>query len=399
MTDNEQLTGNKAARELSKLGASKGGRARADSLLPEERSEIARRAVNARWQKVGKGKAIPKATHEGPLHIKSPAGELIPIDCAVLDDGTRVLSERAFSRALNTVRGGSQYRKRERLEAGGNLPIYLAVKELNPHIDNDLRLAASKPIIYLTKSGGTPANGIDARLIPAVCNVWLKARDAGGLSARQKLVAIQADILMRGLATVGIIALVDEATGYQEDREKAALAKILEAFVAKELRPWVHTFPVDYYRQMYRLRGLTYPPTKANQMPRYFGKLTNDVVYARLAPGVLDELRRLTERDEKGRLKTHLHRRLTADIGHPKLQMHLGAVTALMKVAEDGDWDGFIKLLDKHYERQTIGPHLFESQEEHKPKALLSASAVAADYEYQQLQRLNLLRSLHGFWD
>ncbi|MCX5646752.1 MAG: P63C domain-containing protein [Phycisphaerae bacterium] len=375
-TKTEQPAGNEAARELSKLGASKGGKARAESLRPEERSEIARRAVNVRWQRVGKGKTLPKATHEGPLHIKSPTGELT-IDCAVLDDGTRVLSERAFSRALNAVRGGSQYRKRGRLEAGGDLPIYLAVKELNPHIDNDLRLAASKPIVYLTKSSGTPANGIDAKLIPVVCNVWLKARDAGGLSDRQKQVAAQADILMRGLATVGIIALVDEATGYQEDREKDALAKILEAFVAKELRPWVYTFPVDYYREMYRLRGLQYPPTKANRMPRYFGILTNDVVYARLAPGVLEELRRLTERDNKGRLKTHLHRRLTEDVGHPKLLTHLGSVTALMKVVAAGDWDGYIKLLDQHYPRRTPGPHLFESQEEREPKALPPEGAVS----------------------
>ncbi len=143
-----------------------------------------------------------------------------------------------------------------------------------------------------------------------------------------------------------------------------------------DLAPWVNeseplpTFPADYYRQLYRLRGLQYPPAKANQMPRYFGTLTNDVVYARLAPGVLEELHRLTPRDSKGRLKTHLHRRLTEDVGHPRLLTHLGAVIALMKVADDCDWDGFMRLLDRHYPRQTIGPHLFESLEKEEEKAL-----------------------------
>lgn len=322
---------------------------------------------------MGKGKTMPKATHEGPLRIDGPEGEhIIDIDCAVLDDGTRVLSGRAFARALGSKRGGSHWVRQRKLPDGAKLPVYLSAERLKPFIPHDLSLALSGPIIYSGVTGGR-ANGIDAKWIPKILEVWLHAREKGVLLKSQEHVAAKAEMLMRGLATVGIIALIDEATGYQEDREKRALAKILEAFVAKELRPWVHTFPVDYYREMYRLRSLVYPPTKANRMPRYFGKLTNDIVYARLAPGVLDELRRLTERDKNGRLKTHLHRRLTADIGHPKLQMHLGAVTALMKVIENGDWDSFMRLLDKHYPRQTPEPHLFESQEERAAKALPSA--------------------------
>jgi hypothetical protein len=40
---------------------------------------------------------------------------------------------------------------------------------------------------------------------------------------------------------------LDEATGYQRDRARDALEKILEEFIAKELRPWVPTFPDAYY--------------------------------------------------------------------------------------------------------------------------------------------------------
>jgi hypothetical protein len=165
-------------------------------------------------------------------------------------------------------------------------------------------------------------------------------------------IAAQAEVLIRGLARVGIIALVDEATGY----------------VAKELRPWVHTFPADYYRELFRLRGKTYPPIK-NQMPRYFGKLTNDIVYARLAPGVLEELRRTTPQDEKGRLKTHLHRRLTDDddVGHPKLLQRLGSVVTLMRMCNDGDYAGFEKLIDRmhpRYQDAPLFPNLKDSEDE-----------------------------------
>jgi len=43
---------NPAAVELGRQGGLKGGRARAERLTPEQRSEIARKAAAARWAKV-----------------------------------------------------------------------------------------------------------------------------------------------------------------------------------------------------------------------------------------------------------------------------------------------------------------------------------------------------------
>jgi hypothetical protein len=77
------------------------------------------------------------------------------------------------------------------------------------------------------------------------------------------------------------------------------------------------------------------------------GHWTNNIVYKRLAPGVLRELRRLTPRDEKGRLKYKLFQRLTEDIGHPKLREHLAGVTMLLKYSPD--WRVFMDRLDKEY--------------------------------------------------
>jgi len=42
---------NPAAVALGKLGGAKGGRARADKLTPEQRTDIARTAASARWKK------------------------------------------------------------------------------------------------------------------------------------------------------------------------------------------------------------------------------------------------------------------------------------------------------------------------------------------------------------
>jgi hypothetical protein len=122
-------------------------------------------------------------------------------------------------------------------------------------------------------------------------NFVLKAKSR----ARYERMIAAADLLVRALANVGIIALIDEATGFQREELLNALAKILEAFIATELRPYVRAFPIAFYDQLFRLRGLSFPKD-AVQRPLYFGHLTNDIVYKRLAPNVLEELRKVTPR-------------------------------------------------------------------------------------------------------
>lgn len=310
-----------------------GGVARAKALTPEARSAIAKKAAALRW-----AGDIPKATHDGIIKI----GEL-EIECAVLEDGKRVISERAMTRAFGGKRGGSHW-KRAR-EGGANLPVYLSAKNYLPFISSDLEAALSSPVNYKTLHGSV-ANGLDATLLPKVCNVFLKARDEDELHPRQIPLSMQADIIMRGLAEVGIIALIDEATGYQRERAVDALAKILEKFIAKELQPWVRTFPDDFYQELYRLRGLDFPKDTVKK-PSYFGHITNDIIYKRLAPGVLDELKKATPKGNTGRHKQQLHRRLTSDIGHPKLMAHLDSVITVMKLTDDNDYDGFVQKLDR----------------------------------------------------
>lgn len=215
------------------------------------------------------------------------------------------------------------------------VPAILQGKAINAFINKEM-IEKSRPIRFRMPGGGL-ANGYRADLLPEVCEVYLRARDEGKLPHNQEHVAKQAEILIRGLARVGIIALVDEVTGYQSDRARDALAKILEQFVAKELRKWIKTFPADFYKELYRLRGWHYADDSSAR-PSVVGHLTDNLVYKRLAPGVRDELRRLTPRDEKGRLKTRLHQRLTEDIGHPRLREHLAAVIALMRASSSWEW-------------------------------------------------------------
>lgn len=308
-------------------GKSRGGKARATKLSATERSAIAKKAANSRWAELPNAIC---ATSEGqPLRIGN-----VELECYVLEDGTRLLSQAGFLSALGRHRKANVRRERA--------PAILQGKAIGPFISADT-LQKSSPIAFRTPHG-VRASGYRAELLPEVCEVYLKARDANALPPNQRHVAKQADILMRGLAHVGIIALVDEATGYQDLRARNALAEILEQFIAKELKAWVRTFPDDYYREMFRLRGLQYPADTVKR-PQYFGTLTNDIVYARLAPGVLDELKKVTPRTEAGNLKHKLFQRLTSNIGYPKLREHLGSVVTIMKLSRS--WDEFRDNLNK----------------------------------------------------
>ena len=262
----------------------------------------------------------------------------IKIECYVLEDETRVLSRGGFQGAL----GRHRTSRRHQPPDGVNLPAFLAAGNINKFIPSDLA-TASTPVKFKAPARGPVAHGYRAELLPQVCEVYLKAQDAGVLLHSQRHIAERAQLLIRGLATVGIIALVDEVTGYQRIREQRALATILEKFIADELQPWTKTFPYEFYKQIFRLKG--WPGPHGAKKPSVIGRYTNDFVYDRLAPGVLDELRRLTPKTPKGYRRNKFFQWFTPDFGHPKLKEHLSAVIALMRAAPN--WTVFKRSLSR----------------------------------------------------
>lgn len=316
-------------------GRAAGGIARAQAMPPEQRSEQAARAAAARWSR-----PVLRATHgssDHPLRI----GE-IEIPCYVLEDGTRVLSQSGLQTGIGMSTGGGKAGTRK-------IPGFLKTLAGKGIDIKDLAARAANPIQFFPTGGGRSANGYEATILADLCEVVLAARAAGVLvNDHQAAVAHRCEMLVRGFARVGIIALVDEATGFQFARTKDALARILEEFIAKELQPWVRTFPDDFYKEMFRLRGMQYP-TSTVQRPRYFGVLTNDIVYDRLAPGIRDELKRVVPRGASGRHKQQLHRHLTQDTGHPKLREHLASVVTIMKLSDS--YNDFKHKLDRLHPR------------------------------------------------
>jgi len=144
-------------------------------------------------------------------------------------------------------------------------------------------------------------------------------------------------MLVRGLAQTGIVALVDEATGYQQVRQRDALQAFLDRFLRKELAAWVKTFPDEFFSELFRLKRWQWRGT--SRRPGVVGKYINDLIYDRLGPGVLDELQRRNPVLESGRRRTKHFQWLTEDIGHPALAQHMYATIGFMRASND--WDEF----------------------------------------------------------
>ena len=288
-------------------------------------------------------KKLPRATHRGILNLGD-----IKIPCAVLDDGKRVITEHGMTMALLGSRSGASKRlKKAHQESGAPLPIFLAPGNLKPFISNELTSGPLTALEYV--DGDRTVGGFDATALPAACDVWLRAREAGALQTQQLDKAQKAEMLMRGLAHIGIIALVDEATGYQEVRDRLALQAILDAYLRKELAAWAKRFPEEFYRHIFRLRDWQWKGMKVNR-PQIVAKYTNDLVYERLAPGILEELQRRNPKDEKGQRQAKHHQWLTEDIGHPALAQHLHAVIGFMRAS--ARWDQFYRLLQRAFPKK-----------------------------------------------
>lgn len=315
----------------AKTKRSSGGKARAAKLTAEQRQGIARQGALARKAEQS---AIPTATHRGMLKI----GEL-KIPCFVLDDGRRVLSGRGMTAAIG-MKGRGQ-----------GIARISGLKVLNTFENKALSLAIQTPIQFLGSSPkiGVPSDGFEATVLQDLCEVLLQARDAGLLKTEAEARYGQfADMLIRSFARVGIIALVDEATGFQSERPADALEKYLELVISKELAAWVKKFPDEFYENIYKLKGWTWPGMKKNRYS-VVGHYTRDLVFERLAPGLLPALEKKSPKDDKGNRPNKLHQWLTQDIGDPMLAQHMHTLVMFQRlaIANGHGWNRFVKTIDQ----------------------------------------------------
>jgi len=242
---------------------------------------------------------------EGPLKAIAGAPDRpliigdLAIPCYVLEDETRVSTQRGMISSLNMARGSAGSRG-----GGDRLKEFVAGKAITPFISREIRAVIVTPVRFRPPTGGV-AYGYPATLLADLCDAAMDARSTGVLRRQQLHIATRCELLVRGFGP--------------------------------------RAFPYAFYQKIFRLNR--WPGPDGMKRPSVIGHYTSDSVYERLAPGVLEELRERNPTLPVGYRRNRHHQWFTLDLGHPKLKEHLAVVTALMRAAPN--WESFKRSVNR----------------------------------------------------
>ena len=317
---------NKAAAEMGRRGGKIGGAARAAKMTPEERASSARLAAKSRWAKPPTALTTPPAAMpaiEGEVLPPSPfakhKGNMIlggtPVEVYVLDTGDRVISTRGAVKAMTG-------------QDAGNLVEYLSISGLKGYVDSDLVLGETRD--FFIPGTQFRGRGITAEQFEAIITGYVRALSAGALKTdRQREIATSCAILSTAFLKLGIVALIDEATGYQYERAADALQVKIKAYVADELRSWEPTFPDELWEQFGRLTNWKGP---LHSRPKWWGHLVNELIYQAMDPDVAKYLKENKPKPFHGQ---NYHQWLTQDVGLKALIPHIYKIIGMAEKCQD----------------------------------------------------------------
>lgn len=317
---------NQAAAEMGRRGGKKGGAARAARMTPEERAASARQAASMRWAKPPQallrqdggpdaleGEVLPPspfAKHRGQMTLNDS-----PVDVYVLDTDQRVISLRAVVKVLTGIDGGI-------------LEDYIGVRALKDFVNSDLVL--EETVDFYIPGTQFRGRGITAEQFEGILSGYVRALQAGALKTdRQKEIAVTCAILATSFLKLGIVALIDEATGYQYERAADALEIKIKAYVADELRAWEKTFPDELWEQFGRLTNWKGP---LHRRPKWWGHLVNELIYEAMDPDIAEYLKRNKPKPFHGQ---NYHQWLTEDIGLKALIPHIYKIIGMAENCQD----------------------------------------------------------------
>lgn len=315
-------------------GKSKGGVARAEKLTPEERKDIARKGAQARWGSVPGD--MPEAISQGQLTIGDVA-----IDCYVLKDGRRLFHKRGLAKALGL-----------KSEGGNAFMKSMTRKSLGSVIKGNLLESINNPIVFKPLNGD-PAHGYEAIFIIELCDAIWEAGRLGALKPSQYFLSVQSEIIVRSSAKIGIIALIDEATGYIKDKKKEEYRQLFHEFIRDELREWEKEFPDQFFNMIYKIYNLR--RNYKNKHPQFFGKFIRKYVYTPLANSHGVVLEMIDEKNPvvytNGGRKYKMHQFLSDEVGLPAMRAHLWQLIGIGNAARSKE--GF----ERGFKNAFPGPH------------------------------------------
>ena len=288
---------------------SKGGKARALVLPPEQRSAIASAAAQRRWLKPEAKGEMPEAVSQGVL----PIGDT-NVDVYVLKDRRRLVSKRAMARALGLKSDG-----------GNAFTKTLSGKIIGSRIPPELRQKIENPLLFRPMSGD-PAHGYEAVVLIELCDFLMQIRD--DLLDTQKFLARQAEAIIRSAAKLGIIALIDAVTGFIDDKRREEYRELWQQFVRDEAAKWEKAeFPDDFFNVIYKLYGLKRLNPNSTKHPKFFAKILRKYVYQPLANSKGAILQELDAKNPvvyaNGGRRYKMFQFLSEEVGIPELRKHI----------------------------------------------------------------------------
>lgn len=254
----------------------------------------------------------PFAKYVGTLELGNKS-----VDCYVLDDERRVISMRATVKAISG-------------DENGKLVDYIGVKSLENYLDS--RKISEEIIEFNVPGIPNLAKGISAESFLDICSAYVAALSGGAkLTQKQTSTAVNCSILLSACAKTGLIALIDEATGYQYVRDSDALQVKIRAFISDELREWEKTFPDELWEEFGRLTNWK---GSLHERPKYWGKLVLELIYDAMDPDVAKYLK---ENKPKPKHGMNYHQWLSEDLGVRALTMHINQVIGVAKTCNTMD--------------------------------------------------------------
>lgn len=306
---------------MAKSPQSQGGRARAKKLSADERREIAIRAAQARWARIADPDYLPTATHQGLLKI----GE-VDVEVYRLQDNRRMISKAAMARALTLKSAGGNAFLRTMTRPGIRRVVDEALWHKIENPNNFRRVSTD------SGAAGPIVDGYEGTVLIDVCIALTDAKKKGYLAPSQDFLAMQAEIIIRSAAKLGIIALIDEAVGF-EDRAKDEYRRQFQEFIRNEWAQWEQEFPAKFPDMLYKLYGIRRHDPSSTKHPRFFSKFTRKFIYHPLANSHGKILEMLDERNPvvyaSGGRRYKLFQFLSEEVGLPAIRAHLWQVVGI----------------------------------------------------------------------
>lgn len=300
----------------------KGGIARKEALSENERKSIAKKAALARWSNNKLPSSTAEASHQSVLRLGD-----VDLDVYVLEDGRRLFNKKAMAKILGL-----------KSEGGNAFLKTISGKTIGSSINENLWNKIENPIIFKSLNGDL-SHGYEAAVLIEICDSIMQARDV--LLESQKFLARQAEIIIRSAAKIGIVALIDEVTGYSDNKRKDEYRELFKDFIREEFRQWEKEVPEKFFDMIYKLYGLKRKNPNSTKHPSFFGNFIRKYVYFPLANtngAILEEL------DKKnpvvyasGGRKYKFHQFLAEEIGLPAFRAHLWQVVGIGASATDKD--------------------------------------------------------------